>query len=249
MGTGYSRSPLLLKGALVELTAPFLIPVPNVIVFQYNPETVTRSLKPWRFEAQSSGGGDEEQGQTTLLRNGRVQPYDPQETVSLTLIVDATDALEAPESHPVATVAGVADRLAALEKLLYPIGGGGGLLSVEIDISLGGASGSLSAEEQAEVEQRMTPVTLFFWGPGRIVPVRVTSFQVTEKHFNPLLYPVRAEVQLGMQVLTDADFEGDDSVPAEIAKFAYKFTRTQQDVLALANLANSVESIVGMLPI
>lgn len=38
------------------------------------------------------------------------QPFDPQETFSLTLEVDATDALEKPKSHPVAVVAGVTDR-------------------------------------------------------------------------------------------------------------------------------------------
>jgi hypothetical protein len=249
MGTGYSRSPLLLKGALVELSAPLLIPIPNIIVFQYNPETVTRQLTPWEMPDISEGASGDEAGQTTLLRNGRVQPYDPRETLSLTLVLDATDALEKPESHPVATVVGIAERLAALEKLLYPIGGGAGLLNIDIDISIGSASGSLTAEEQAQVEQRMTPVTLFVWGPGRIVPVRITSFSVTEKHFNPLLYPVHAEVQLGMQVLTEADFDGDDSTPADIARFAYKFTRTQQDLLALANLANTVESVIGMLPL
>lgn len=35
----------------------------------------------------------------------------------------------------------------------------------------------------------------------------------------------------------------------ELAKGCYKFTRAQKEALALANLANSVESIVGMLPI
>jgi hypothetical protein len=35
----------------------------------------------------------------------------------------------------------------------------------------------------------------------------------------------------------------------DIAKGCYTFTRAQKEALALANLANSVESIVGMLPI
>ena len=38
MANGYSRSPKLLKGALVQFSAPMLVPIPNVIVFQYNPE-------------------------------------------------------------------------------------------------------------------------------------------------------------------------------------------------------------------
>jgi len=47
MPEGYSRSPKLLKGALVQFSAPFLVPVPNVIIFQYNPETLSRTLTPW----------------------------------------------------------------------------------------------------------------------------------------------------------------------------------------------------------
>src|SRR6266446_2345183 len=47
MTNGYSRSPKLLKGALIQFSAPMLIPIPNIIVFQYNPETRTRTLTPW----------------------------------------------------------------------------------------------------------------------------------------------------------------------------------------------------------
>lgn len=250
MGTGYSRSPFLLKGALVELTAPLLVPIPNVILFQYNPENVTRQLTPYRPPERSTAaaGATDEAEQVVLERNVRVQPFDPQETISLTLVFDASDALESPDSHPVASAVGVADRLAALERLVYPIGGGGGLLSIEVNVSLGAGSATLSAEERATVERRMTPVTLFVWGPGRIVPVRIKDFAVTEKYFNPLLYPVRAEVQLGLQVLTAADFEGDDSLSADIARLAYGFTRTQQDLLALSNVINTLETI-GVLPL
>ena len=45
--TGYSQTPMLLKGALIYFGAPMLIPIPNIIFFQYNPETMTRTLKPW----------------------------------------------------------------------------------------------------------------------------------------------------------------------------------------------------------
>jgi hypothetical protein len=36
---------------------------------------------------------------------------------------------------------------------------------------------------------------------------------------------------------------------ADLARACYKFTRGQKEVLATANLANAVESIIGMLPI
>ena len=43
---------------------------------------------------------------------------------------------------------------------------------------------------------------LFVWGPGRIVPVRVTGLTITEKLYDPLLNPIHAEVQLTLRVLT-----------------------------------------------
>ena len=49
MPDGFSGSPLLLKGALVVFETPLPIPT-NVIIFQYNPEAMTRKIE------QSAGG-------------------------------------------------------------------------------------------------------------------------------------------------------------------------------------------------
>jgi hypothetical protein len=42
--TTFPGSPRVLKGALVSVDP--LLPIPNVIIFQYNPDTLTRTLKP-----------------------------------------------------------------------------------------------------------------------------------------------------------------------------------------------------------
>jgi len=245
MSNGYSRSPKLLKGALIQFSAPMLIPIPNIIVFQYNPETLGRSMKPW------SPPEVDEQGNPTnpKLAAKLSQPYDPEENFTLQLELDATDALEFPESHPVAALAGVADRIAAVEMLLYPSDdAAAGLLSVSVSVSVGGATASAGATVTA-VPRTEVPVVLFFWGPGRIVPVRVTSFSVEEQAFNPLLYPIRAKASIGLQILTPDAFEKNEpSAVLDIAKFCYDFTKKQKQALAMANLANSVESIIGMLP-
>jgi hypothetical protein len=58
-------------------------------------------------------------------------------------------------------------------------------------------------------------------------------------------------VTVKMRVLTEQAFNKPDrdmSASEKIAVAAYKYTRTQKEVLAMANLANSVESILGMLP-
>jgi len=257
--TGYSRSPKLLKGAVIQFSAPMLIPIPNIILFQYNPETMSRSFTPWApvqrtLEASSDG--------TTLQRRSLefsqvqalAQPFDPQEAISLALELDATDALEKPQTHPVAFIAGVADRLAALQMLLYPGEDSGPSLSISVGASLtGGLTGLVSAESPA-LERKEVPIILFFFGPGLIVPVRLTSFSIEEQQFSPLLYPIRAKVNVSMRVLDEDDLVnaagvGGDSAIVELAKGCYVFTKTQRKALALANLANSVESIMGMLPI
>ncbi len=253
MPTGYSRSPKLLKGALIEFSERFIGPIPNVIVFQYNPESMTRTLEVW---SQNGGGG-----RSSADASNTAQPIDPPETFTLGLELDAADALESPASHPVAFISGVADRIAAMEMLLYPQGDSllGGLLgsitgSLSVGASvggggIGGAAGALGGGSVRPVPRGTVPVVLFVWGPGRIVPVRVTSFSVEEQAYSPLLYPIRAKVNIGLKILTPKDFPSCNLKLAEqIAITAFKFTRKQKEVLAAANMANSVESILGMLP-
>ncbi len=253
--TGYSRSPRLLKGALIYFGAPMLIPLPNIIVFQYNPESMTRTLKPFQANDNGAGEGSGQRGQGARSLS---QPCDPQESFSLALELDASDALERPESHPVAMVSGIADRLAAIEMLMYPPEENGGLLSGIASLSVSASGGGFSlgggASSAMDTKPRRVPIVLFFWGPGRIVPVRVTSLSIEEQQYAPTLYPLRAKATIGLDVLSLEDLktlEGDPSSAAvlEIAKGCYTFTRTQKKLLATANLANSVESIAGMLPI
>ena len=35
----------LMRGALIEYGSDFMGPIPNVVIFQFNPETLTRSLQ------------------------------------------------------------------------------------------------------------------------------------------------------------------------------------------------------------
>jgi hypothetical protein len=234
---GYSRTPKLIKGVLVELSQPFLGPIPNAIAFQYNPEQIKRELIPWHppGEDPKTSGEDTDEAPATA------QPFDPQETFTLALELDATDELEFPELHPAAALTGVADRIAALEMLLYPID----------DSLLGDAFASLDGAADA-VPRGTVPVVLFIWGPGRALPVRLTSFTVDEEAFSPTLYPLRATVSVGLRVLTPGALTAPDTEPSESEKMAiaaYEYTRKQKEVLARANLANTAESILGVLPL
>jgi hypothetical protein len=229
-----------LKGAFVQLSTQFLGPIPNIIVFQYNPESLQRALTPWNppkpqeSDAQKGGSATD------------TQPFDPLETFNLVLELDATDDLEHPDEHPVAVVSGIAARIAAIEELLYPTGSEG---------LIGSTLASLGAATGQAPERGTVPIVLFVWGPGRIVPVRISSFAVEEQLFSPTLYPIRAKLTLALQVLGPAFFDqrrkagnGNLSTTESLAEAAYKFTRGQSEALARLNLANSAESILGMLP-
>jgi hypothetical protein len=50
-------------------------------------------------------------------------------------------------------------------------------------------------------------IVVFQWGPRRSIPVRLTGYRVREEAFDGSLNPVRARVDLCMQVLGLSDFE------------------------------------------
>lgn len=176
--TTFPRSPRLLKGAIVGFD--ILNPVASVIVFQYNPDTLTRSL-----QAQTSGGESGDRSEALRLKGP------PIETIKLDVELDATDQLEKSESA--ATSMGVHPQLAALEMLLYP------------KSALVIANTILLAVGTIEVMPPMAPFTLFIWGPKRILPVRLTDFSITEEAYDTTLNPIRAKAALGLRVLNYND--------------------------------------------
>jgi hypothetical protein len=109
-----------IHGALVEFMQTFLIPLPNVIVFQYNPETIRHN---WT-QAQAETG-------TVIEQNPLAVKGNPGETFSFTLAIDARDMIAdgSPVAEGIARLSGIYSRLAALEMLLYPVpAASGGLL-------------------------------------------------------------------------------------------------------------------------
>jgi hypothetical protein len=109
MPNSFSRTPKLLKGALVELVSGLILPIPNVIVFQYNPSQMRRSLG-----ASNAGKGAAASENSCESGPGTAQACNPTETIDITLELDAADDLENPDENPVAVISGVADRLAAV---------------------------------------------------------------------------------------------------------------------------------------
>jgi hypothetical protein len=228
-----------MRGALIEFTTTMLVPLPNVIIFQYNPETISHA---WTVPPPSPVAG-----------NPLAVPGVPGETFSFTLLLDSNDDVGG--GNPIAITSGIYSRLAALEMLIFPTTASStaGLLgTVSASVSVGGSSvgvgASGGATSQPTVPISVAPTVLFIWGPGRIVPVRVTALTVSEKIFDALLNPTHAEVQITLKVLTPDELASLTGPLASVAQAAYAYTQGERQVLALANLANAASSIIGMIP-
>lgn len=231
MAEGNPLGPLVLRGAIVQLIEDLGIVIPNIVPFQYNPEKLTRNLKPWNpFEVDQTNRG---------AQAPMVQPYDPEETYQITLELDATDDLEA--GNPIALTTGIASRIAAIRKLTEPSKGLFGDL-------IASAQALAGSDAETQSERASVPVALLAMGPGLILPVRVTSISIEVTEFTPALYPHMASVQLELRVLTPEVFKCKTTAATDLAIAAYEFTRLQEDALAIANIANAVTAARGMLP-
>jgi hypothetical protein len=238
----------LLKGALVSFTPTFLpVPVPDVTVFQYNPESLTHT---WSQPAPTPGDGGSCGRTGTTTGNPMAVPGFPGEQFDLTVFLDANeDIADGGPSGALASVSGVYTRLAAMEVLLYPASAASSSLLGQASAAIASALGG--GPPPHTVPDSTVPITLFIWGPFRIVPVRVTGLTITETLYDTTLNPIHAEVKLQLKVLSPAELQAtgaDSDVLAQVATVAYEYTLSVRQAAALANLANAAQSIIGMLP-
>jgi hypothetical protein len=182
--TTFPRSPKLTRGGLIALD-PKTARILRIIVFQFNPDTVTRTLQP-----QTIGQEPGDRLEALRLKGP------PHETIKLDAEFEATEELEKPNdsaANQIVAKVGLSAQLAALETIVYP--SSTQLLANDLQAQRG-------TIEIAPVE---APLTLFVWSRNRIMPVRVTDWSVTEEAFDTSLNPIRAKVSLGMRVLTVDD--------------------------------------------
>lgn len=177
----FPGSPRLLKGGIVLIDSTTGA-LDRIIVLQYNPDTLTRTL-----QIQSVGTDTRDRSEALRLKGP------PVETFKLDAELDAADQLEQPDQNPNAAQYGIHPQLAALETILYP------------PSSLLLANNALAQSGTLEIAPMEAPLSLFVWSKNRIVPVRITEFSVTEEAFDVNLNPIRAKVSLGMRVLSIDD--------------------------------------------
>ncbi|AZS73687.1 hypothetical protein DDE74_24475 [Streptomyces lydicus] len=181
--TRYADIPKPIRSGLVIVDPERGTPQ-RIIVLQFNPDTLERSVAPQAAGGEGGGGGGDSGGD----RNEALRLKGPaQESWKFTAEIDATDQLD------VAAPDGIHPQLAVLEMLVQPT-------TAQLR-----AASKLSKKGTIEISPIEMPLTLFTWGSKRVMPVRLTELSVNESAFDVNLNPIRASLSIGMKILTVSD--------------------------------------------
>jgi hypothetical protein len=232
----FSNQPKILKSAFVEfgISLP-----PLVLVFQFNPLTITRTraAKPITPTTQRSaraaqGAGlvnaliASEGGSLVKFRNGQTISVQP-ETIGFDIRLDASDKLN--DGDGLTEQFGISPQLATLEAMMLPKSQS--LLGGAISALLGASASRFLCIESLQDP----PVMLWVWGRKKILPVNILSMQIKEELFNTDLNPTRAVVTVQLEVI-----EG-PNIP-------YLYSKSMQEVMSVLNLANIGDLSKTMVP-
>jgi hypothetical protein len=223
--------PFLMRGAMIEYGSGFMGPIPNVVIFQFNPESLARTIQ---IPPRPTGAAARE---TTQAGEPSI------EKISLKAQFSAADGMGT--GNLLARTMGIGPRLAALEKMVHPANSLAGALGAALDaigdaLGLGGGGGD---EPRQIIPRQKYPRILFIWGPFRVLPVVIESMTITELQYDFLLNPIQADVQIGLAV-NPIDNCSDDTV----GKGALEYSNMAKDAQAMLNLANTIEQIVDLIP-
>jgi hypothetical protein len=191
----------------------------QVIVFQLNPASLRRRLEPQLV------GGDRQAQSARLMYSAA-----PTESIDVELEIDATLQLTPGPGQP--SSADIRPQLAALEMLLYPS-------TTQVQTAQ-----SMLQAGTLEIGPYLAPTVVFTWGTARAVPVKLTSYSVTEEAFLTSLAPVRARVSLSMQVLSYSDVSPQD--PAYSLFLAYQNAKQQQ--ASSGGFSSASQQVIGVDP-
>jgi hypothetical protein len=240
MADGFPNKPKILKGAFVEygLSIP-----PLFVVFQFNPEQLTRSRN---VSFAGPGSGAEDAGDASADAAGRARSATPvrnnslrelhqrefddeddllairsaqnaifdEENISFDIRLDATEDLS--DGNPIVGEFGILPQLSTLELMMFPKSES--LLGSLVDLLGSGGGFSFTNKDKP-------PIILFIWGYTRVLPVNLTGMSISETEFNTHLAPTRATISVNMSVI-----EG-KSVP-------YTYSKVLKEAMSVLNLAN-----------
>jgi hypothetical protein len=221
----------LLRGALIEYGTDLIGPIPNVVIFQFNPESLSRSLQIPQRPTGATRRETTQAGEKTF------------EKITFKAHFSAANMLD--EDKALAKMFGIGPQLCALEKMVLPSSRIAGLIGEALDavgdaLGLGGGDDSPAQP----IPREKYPRILFIWGLTRVLPVTIDSMTIAELEYDAMLNPLRAEVDLQLSVIA-IDQCSDDV----LGKGALEYTTIAKEAQAIANLANTAEQIVELIPL
>lgn len=191
------------KGAFAVFEPEQTTKISRFIPFRFNPETLSRSLS---IEQSSSGGGQPAGGSggggETAEQGSDADSGSLKESFNILLRFDLAEREEQHSSPNKSNIQfGVFPEISAMEDLVY---------TVE-------STTSQPSDGSEPVKARgQRPLVLFIWGEKRVVPVKITGMTINETLFNGKLYPIRAEVDVALEVLGEANARDNSRVRSSL---------------------------------
>jgi hypothetical protein len=171
------------------------------VEFQFNPESLKRTLKIVTPQ-EIPGGGKRQENRQADPRDLKTDSHIG-ESISITARFDGkvgygTERKEGEkgaekayksqrlreDTLPYLSTGNLLPVLSAIEKIMVPV-----------DTVLN------KTGKAHKNPPKVLPLVFFWWGKNRILPIKITQMTINETEFNPELSPIRAEVNLEMEVL------------------------------------------------
>ena len=178
------------KGALVQVSTTAQ---PQLVSFQYNPESLKRNISAAATKKES--------------KSPKSPLEAPGEDINMTLKISAMDELN--EKDPVASQYGIYPQLAALECMVNPS---------SVFVLANAAANQMGTTEILPPKES---ITLLIWGQGRVLPVTIKSYDINETYHDSKLNPIFAEVGVSLSVVKYSDVSLTDPVFAMTLKQLY----------------------------
>ncbi|ABI57097.1 hypothetical protein ACN2MM_09500 [Alkalilimnicola ehrlichii MLHE-1] len=176
------------RGVLVEYAQSAS---PLTLVFEFNPETLSRSrsVEITLADTPATRGGYDFQSPSETPRVSQGVSVEP-EGFDVEILLDATDRMG--QGDPVASASGVEPELDTLRSMVEPKVQGPDGMQTLASLGMGG--------QRAFQRDESASVLLFLWG-SHVLPVFLKGIDVQETAHLPSLVPYRATVTLSLQVI------------------------------------------------